>query len=47
LCRGRFARPWERARDGRIELTVAELALFLEGCEVVARRALSPPLFSM
>lgn len=47
LCTGRFARPWERAREGRIELTMAELALFMEGCEVVARKALSPPRFSL
>jgi transposase len=46
LMIGRFARPWERARDGRIEMTVSELALFLEGCALVARESLSPPRFS-
>ena len=46
LATGRFTRPWERARDGRIELTVTELALFIEGCEVVARKSLAPARFS-
>jgi transposase len=38
LDMGRFAAPWE----GRLELTESELALFLEGSEMVGRVALSP-----
>lgn len=41
LERGRFASLWRK--DGRcVELTASELALFVEGCELVGRRALSP-----
>jgi transposase len=43
LDKGRFAAPWERGRDGAIELTLSELALFLEGSELIGRRSLSPP----
>ena len=41
LERGRFASLW---RDDRkvVELTSTELALFIEGCELVGRRTLSP-----
>jgi transposase len=41
LERGRFASPW---RDGGhvVRMTASELALFVEGCEWVGRRALSP-----
>jgi transposase len=41
LERGRFASPW---RDGGVvvRMTSSELALFIEGCELVGRRALSP-----
>lgn len=35
---GHFAAPWE----GRLEFTESELALFLEGAELVSRVALSP-----
>jgi transposase len=38
LDKGRFAAPWE----GRLELTESELALFLEGSEMVGCVALSP-----
>ncbi len=41
LEKGRFAALWER--PDRCELTVSELALFLEGAEIVGRVALSPP----
>jgi transposase len=44
LEQGRFAALWGRLRDGQIELSAAELALFLEGCREVGRRPLSPPL---
>lgn len=41
LERGRFARLWRE--DGQaIRLTSSELALFIEGCELIGRRALSP-----
>jgi len=41
LERGRFASPW---RDNRevVRMTASELALFIEGCSWVGRRALSP-----
>jgi len=41
LERGRFAALW---RDDKktVRLTASELALFIEGCELVGRRALSP-----
>ena len=39
--RGRFASLWRE--DGRVvQLTASELALFIEGCELVGRRVLSP-----
>jgi transposase len=41
LERGRFASPWRE--DGHVvRMTSSELALFIEGCELVGRRALSP-----
>ncbi len=41
LERGRFASPWRD--DGNVvKMTASELALFIEGCELVGRRALSP-----
>jgi transposase len=43
LEQGRFAALWGRLREGQIELSSAELALFLEGCREVGRRSLSPP----
>ena len=43
LEQGRFACLWEKARTGAsVELTMSELALFLEGSEVVGRIPLSP-----
>lgn len=42
LEQGRFAALWGRVRDGQVELSAAELALFLEGCLEVGRRRLSP-----
>lgn len=45
LERGRFARPWERAEGGPASLTLSELALFLEGSEIVGRKSLAPPTF--
>ena len=45
LFQGRFARPWPQKGATSVELTVAELALFLEGCELAGRWKLSPPAF--
>jgi transposase len=42
LDKGRFAAPWERSTKGPVEMTLSELALFLEGAELLGRRALSP-----
>ncbi len=39
---GRFASLWERSEGERVELTIAELALYLEGSTLVGRVALSP-----
>jgi transposase len=41
LERGRFAVLW-RDDGGVVQLTASELALFIEGCELVGRRSLSP-----
>lgn len=47
LERGRFASLWERAAaNGAIELTMSELALYLEGSRLAVRVALSPPRYS-
>ena len=41
LERGTFAAPWRQ--DGAVvRMTSTELALFIEGCELVGRRSLSP-----
>lgn len=43
LERGRFAALWGAAATAAaVELTMSELALFLEGCALVARQPLSP-----
>jgi transposase len=41
LERGRFASLWRDDGDV-VQLTASELALFIEGCELVGRRTLSP-----
>ena len=42
LERGRFASPWRE--DGHVvRMTASELALFIEGCALVGKKALSPP----
>lgn len=41
LEQGRFAKLWRHDEEA-IRLTTSELALFLEGCELVGRRRLSP-----
>ncbi len=45
LEQGTFAKLWRD--DGRaIQLTTAELNLFIEGCDLVGKRALSPAEFA-
>jgi transposase len=43
LEKGHFAAPWLRAGDGALQLTMSELTLWLEGCELVGRMRISPP----
>ena len=45
LEQGRFARPWERTAGGVVSLTLSELALFLEGSDLIGRKPLAPPTF--
>jgi transposase len=42
LEEGRFAALWERDDGRQIELTRAELELFLEGCRLIGKTTLSP-----
>ena len=44
LERGRFASLWKTGEE-RVTMTSTELALFIEGCELVGRRALSPKVY--
>lgn len=46
LAKGHFAAPWLRKGDGPLELTQSELALLLEGNELIARVPLSPPVYT-
>ena len=39
---GRFACPWTRGDGGTLRLSMSELGLFLEGCELVFRCRLTP-----
>lgn len=43
LSKGHFAAPWQRPGSGPLRWTTSELALFLEGSELVGRVELSPP----
>ena len=43
LEEGRFAALWRREKKGEVALSATELALYLEGCEEVGKRAFSPP----
>ena len=45
LEQGRFARLWDRWCERSVELTLSELALFLEGSDLVGRISLSPKEF--
>lgn len=40
---GRFAALWKREKDGEVVLSMSELTLYLEGCEEVGKRPISPP----
>lgn len=42
LEEGRFAPLWRRSEADQLEMSSAELELYLEGCQEVARRRLSP-----
>lgn len=42
LVKGRFGAPWDREGDGAIRWTTTELALFLDGSDLIARRDVSP-----
>ncbi|MBV8194890.1 MAG: IS66 family insertion sequence element accessory protein TnpB [Candidatus Dormibacteraeota bacterium] len=44
LEKGRFAMLWSDDGTGTLTLSASELALFLEGSEVVGKLALSPPV---
>jgi transposase len=46
LVTGRFAAPWLRPGSGPIELTMSELALLIEGSELVMRARLSPETYA-
>lgn len=46
LERGRFASLWRDTECGELELSESELRLFLEGCKLVGRVALSPARLS-
>lgn len=46
LEHGRFTAPW-LGGDEPIEMTMSELALFLEGSKFVGKMALSPPPFRL
>ena len=41
---GLFATPWKGPMSRRLELTMNELSLFIEGSEALRRMQLSPPL---
>ncbi|HEX8438187.1 IS66 family insertion sequence element accessory protein TnpB [Archangium sp.] len=48
LEKGRFAPLWQRERGAQpLVLTVSELALFLEGSELVGRAPLSPAPYTL
>lgn len=47
LDKGRFAPVYDRARRGIVQMTLPELALFIEGSAAVGRIELSPPLLTL
>jgi len=44
LERGRFASLFRSEDGGAVRLTASELSLFIEGCDLVGRRTLSPAI---
>ena len=46
LAKGHFAAPWLREGKGPLVLTQSELALLLEGSDLVTRMPLSPPPYT-
>jgi transposase len=47
LEKGQFSAAWKRAKSKRgLEMTLSELALFIEGSEVASRMPLSPSLLA-
>jgi transposase len=42
LVKGRFGAPWDREGEGSVRWTTTELALFLEGSDLITRREVSP-----
>jgi transposase len=42
LERGRFAALWREGESAALRLTASELALYIEGCTLVGKTALSP-----
>ena len=42
LERGQFACLWKNGNDEPVELSLSELALFLEGCRLIGQQSLSP-----
>jgi transposase len=42
LDQGTFVAPWQRPGSGPLEVSAAEFALLLEGCQLVGRVKLSP-----
>ena len=44
MDKGRFVRFWKRNTSTPVELSVSELALFIEGSDWVGRHELSPPV---
>ena len=47
LERGRFTAPWARGGNATLEMTMSELALFLEGSKLAGKMALSPAPYKL
>lgn len=46
IAKGKFAAPWAMTGTETVKWTTTELALFLEGSELVMRRSVSPPAWN-
>ena len=46
LEQGKFVALWKRSRNLNFEMTLSELALFVEGSDAIGRIRLSPPLMT-